>query len=274
MEVAVILVPYDCGYYRQRMGLGPERIFEAGLKPLFAKLGIGFCSERVALDSEYPTEISGAFQLARKVSDRVRACRTEGRFPLVVSGNCNAALGTVSGCGPRHTGIVWFDAHGEATTPETTISGFLDGMPISTILGRAWQALAKTVLGFVPVPGRRVFLVDARAAEPSEVLLLEELGVNRFSKPGELPAKLAAVVKEVEQFYVHVDLDVLDPLEATANQWTPPAGITVDELIRAALAARQTTKITALGIASYDPARDQNGRALAAAVAVVQALIA
>jgi arginase len=197
-----------------------------------------------------------------------------GRFPLVLSGNCNAALGTVSGCGPRSTGVVWFDAHGEASTPETTISGFLDGMPISTILGRAWQTLAKTVPEFVPVPGRRILLVDARAAEPSEVRLLQELGVNRFSTPHELSAQLAPLVNEVDHFYVHVDLDVLDPLLATANQWTPPGGITVDQLIEAVLAVRQTTSVAALGIGSYDPARDQNGRALAAAVDVVQALIA
>src|SRR5215831_11065282 len=159
MDAAVILVPYDCGYYRRRMGLGPERILEAGLKPLFAKMGIGFTAEEVSLETAYPTEITAAFQLARKLADRVRACRAEGRFPIVLSGNCNAALGTVSGCGPENTGIVWFDAHAEATTPETTSSGFLDGMPISTIAGRAWQTLAKTVPGFTPVPGRVIFLI-------------------------------------------------------------------------------------------------------------------
>ena len=273
MEVAVILVPYDCGYYRQRMGQGPERIFEAGLKPLFAKMGVGFRAAEVELEGEYPTEISAAFLLARKVADRVRACRADGQFPIVLSGNCNAAVGTVSGCGADNTGIVWFDAHGEATTPETTISGFLDGMPISTILGRAWQGLANAVPGFAPVPGHRILLVDARAAEPTEVLLLEELGVRRLSKPDELSAKLIPIANQVNQFYVHVDLDVLNPSLATANQWTPPGGITVNELISGVTAAQRTRKIGALGIGSYDPERDQNGRALEAAVSVVQALI-
>jgi arginase len=273
MDAAVFLVPYDCGYYRRRMGLGPERILEAGLKPLFEKLGIGFTAEEVPLETAYPTEIAAAFQLARQLAETVGACRAEGRFPIVLSGNCNAALGTVSGCGPENTGIVWFDAHGEATTPETTVSGFLDGMPISTILGRAWQALARTVPGFTPVPGRRIFLVDGRAAEPAEVLLLEEGGVNRLPKPAELPAKLVEAAKEVKQFYLHVDLDVLDPSVATANQWTPPGGITIDDLVRGVAAARRTAKIGALGMASYDPGCDQDGRALEAAVAAAQALL-
>jgi len=274
MEVAILLVSYDCGYYRKRMGRGPEKIFEAGLKPLFAEMGVAFTAEEIVLESEYPTEISAAFLLARKVADRVRTCRAAGQFPLVLSGNCNAALGTVSGCGTDNTGIIWFDAHGEATTPETTKSGFLDGMPISTILGRAWQTLAKTVPGFSPVPGRRILLLDARAAEPCEALLLEELGVSRLSKPDELPTKLIPIAKQVQQFYLHVDLDVLQPSVATANQWTPPGGITVEELIKALEEARRATKVAALGIGSYDPALDQNGRALEAAVAVVQALLA
>ena len=112
MQVSIILVPYDCGYYRKRMGLGPAKILNTGLKHLFARKGILFATEEIILDSEYPTEISTAFQLARKVAERVRACRMHGRLPIVLSGNCNAAIGTVSGCGTQDSGIVWFDAHG------------------------------------------------------------------------------------------------------------------------------------------------------------------
>src|SRR3712207_7320834 len=42
----------------------------------------------------------------------------EGRFPLVLSGNCTVAIGTVTGCGCDRTGVVWFDAHGEAMRSE------------------------------------------------------------------------------------------------------------------------------------------------------------
>jgi len=93
MEVAILLVSYDCGYYRKRMGRGPEKIFEAGLKPLFAEMGVAFTAEEIVLESEYPTEISAAFLLARKVADRVRTCRAAGQFPLVLSGNCKRRPG-------------------------------------------------------------------------------------------------------------------------------------------------------------------------------------
>ena len=273
MKVRVILVPYDSGHYRKRMGLGPEHLFENGLKTLLSKLEIRFESEEVSLDSAHPAEISAAFELARKVAEKVRRARTEGAFPIVLSGNCNAAVGTVTGCGADGTGIVWFDAHGEATTPETTRSGFLDGMPISTLLGRAWQMLANSVPGFVPVAGNRVLLIDARAAEPAEIALLNDAGVRRLLTPDQLAASLQAVVKEVDQLYLHLDPDVLDPSVAAANQWTSAGGITAEDLIREITTTAQFVKTAALGIASYDPACDPEGRALAVVVDAVAALL-
>lgn len=136
MQVQVILVPYDSGHLRQRMGLGPQRIYEAGLRDLFSRMGAHFVCEEISLGAQYPAEISAAFELCRTLAERVRECKQGGIFPIVLSGNCNAAVGTVSGCGARETGIVWFDAHGESTTPETTSSGLLDGMGISILAGQ------------------------------------------------------------------------------------------------------------------------------------------
>jgi len=87
----------------------------------------------------------------------------------------------VSGCGADTTGIVWFDGHGEATTPETTRSGFLDGMPISILVGRAWHTLAKGRARFSPIPGHRIALFGARDLEAAERTLLEESGVHQIA---------------------------------------------------------------------------------------------
>ncbi len=256
------------------MGCGPERIFESGLKPLFSRIGVEFDSEEVAPGHPFPAEISSAFQLCGKISERVRACREEEIFPIVLSGNCNAAVGTVSGCGPENTGIVWFDGHGEATTTETTRSGFLDGMPISILVGRAWHTLAKSVPGFSPFPGGRILLFGARDLEAAELTLLEESGVQQLATVEQLKRSLCRLTEEVKGVYVHVDLDVLDPKVATANQWTPPNGISLEVLIQAIREVKNHACIAALGIASYDPEVDRDGRALAAAVAVTEAVLA
>src|SRR5690242_2446752 len=160
MNIRVLLVPYDSGRHRERNGLGPHHLV-AAIGPMLTRLGHQVQVDEIALGDAFSVEISTMFALSREIATRVRTSREEGWLPLVLSGNCNASIGTVSGCGSRDTTVVWFDAHGEATTPETTVSGFLDGMGISTLTGQCWQRLAHTVPGFEPVAGDRILLVGA-----------------------------------------------------------------------------------------------------------------
>jgi arginase len=168
---------------------------------------------------------------------------------------------------------VWFDAHGESTTPETTTTGFLDGMPISTLLGRAWPALTKTIPGYAALPGNRIVLFGARDVEPAERILLESAGVLQPTNLQLFTEDLSRLAEQTEQVYIHVDLDVLDPTAATANQWASPNGLTLDDLLRAIAEIPKHSKAAALCIASYDPASDRDARALLAATKILEAVL-
>src|SRR5207247_10352904 len=52
--------------------------------------------------------------------------------PLVLGGCCCAHIGAVEGLAARYgrLGLVWFDAHGDLNTPESSPSGDLWGMPL------------------------------------------------------------------------------------------------------------------------------------------------
>ena len=91
------------------------------------------------------SEIGTAFELNRLLSKEVKAAVGDGMFPMVLSGNCNSCLGTIAGINSGQLGVVWFDAHGEFNTPETTQSGFLDGMPLAMATGRCWKTILKTI---------------------------------------------------------------------------------------------------------------------------------
>src|SRR5262245_29752454 len=136
MDVQCILVPYDSGLRETRMGRGPEKLLE-GLGSL-PELGVVEV-ERIEIAAKFPAETSGTFALAGLLAERVRQAVTLGRFPLVLSGNCFSAVGVLAGLSPDRTSVVWFDCHGDFNTPETTQSGFLDGMGLATALGCCWQ---------------------------------------------------------------------------------------------------------------------------------------
>jgi arginase len=58
--------------------------------------------------------------------------------PVVYAGDCVSIIGVLAGLYRRgvEPTIVFFDAHGDFNTWETTPSGFIGGMPLAMITGR------------------------------------------------------------------------------------------------------------------------------------------
>jgi arginase len=273
MNISAVLAPYDSGHHRQRMGLGPEHLWQS-IAPMLRSKGHATRADVIAVPEGFLTEIATTFSVAQAIAERVHNCQRDGWMPLVLSGNCNAAVGTVSGCGSGTTGVVWFDAHGEATTPDTTRSGFLDGMGISILAGQCWRLLARSVPGFAPLVGEQIVLVGARDIEPDEADVLQRLGVKQVRRAEDLRAALTSLQAQVQidGVYLHIDLDVLDPREATANQWAPPGGLRVASMRDALADVRQMLPIKAVGLASYSPEIDRDGCALRAALTMIDTL--
>ena len=169
MEIRLLLVPYDSGQRNVRMGAGPEHLCAAGLEKHLAAQGHQVDSEVIEPASRnWRAEVQTSFELMRAIAKHVRAARTARRFPVVLSGNCLAAVGVIAGLGPG-TGVIWIDAHGDFNTPQTTTSGFLDGMTLATATGQCWGELARSIEGFEPVPENAVVLLGARDLDPGEV---------------------------------------------------------------------------------------------------------
>jgi len=271
MNIRALLVPYDSGLHRTRMGLGPAGLIES-LTPILSELGHGVAIEEIEMADSPIGEISTTFSLCSSVASRVAEALKSDAFPLVLSGNCNMAVGAIAGCGCATTGVVWFDAHGESTTPETTESGFLDGMGIAILTGACWKKVARRIPNFLPVAGERILLFGSRDVESAEIELLNRTNVQRSSGLAGLQRRIEVMAREVAGIYVHLDLDVLDPTEATANQWATPGGASIELLLKAAQLIRRQVKITGLGIGSYDPNFDRDRKSLYAAAAFARSI--
>jgi arginase len=229
---------------------------------------LGVRTERLTEDAPFLAEIRTAFALHRRLAGRVRAAREAGAFPLVVSGNCNSALGTIAGVGPFDPGIIWFDGHLDARTPESTTTGSLDGMGVATATGRCWTTLAATIPGFAPVAPERMLYVGSRHLDPdlagwitdSGVAMIAADSVRRVGVEAAATPALDALRAWVRRVYLHVDLDVLDPVPAPANELAPPDGLTIEQVEEAIRLIGKRFAIAAAEIASYDPALDRHDR--------------
>jgi Arginase family len=159
MDIQLLLIPYDSSQRAWRCGAGPEHLLRAGLPAHLQRQGHVVTAIHIVEDDPAypPAEIRTAFELARRLATAVRSARTAGHFPLVLSGNCNTAVGTLSGLTPARRATFWFDAHGDCNTPETTTTGFLDGMGLAMTMGLCWDQLGATVPGFQPVAAEATF---------------------------------------------------------------------------------------------------------------------
>ena len=277
--VQLLLVPYDSGRRDWRMGAGPERLMAAGLVPRLEALGYAVECSVVVPESNAPAaEIATAFDLMRLLAVRVRAARAAGRFPLVLSGNCNTAPGTLAGLTPLSRAVFWFDAHGDLNTPETTRSGFLDGMALATAMGWCWRQMTDAVAGFEAVPEGAVLLLGARDFDPPETERLARSAVRVLSpeslRTSRLDHELRTLRPTVEAGYVHCDLDVLDPSQGQANPFPVPSGLSVTEVERAVSAIGQAIPLRAAALAAYAPGYDPDGRVAEAAIRIAQSILA
>jgi arginase len=76
----------------------------------------------------------------RLVAQMVLGACAKGALPNVFSGDCNVSIGVLSGLRRDRVGVVWLDAHPDADTPDTSMTGLFDGMAVATIAGRCWKA--------------------------------------------------------------------------------------------------------------------------------------
>jgi arginase len=278
MRVELLSVPYDSGIRGVRMGAGPDALLASGLPDRLIALGHDVKRTVIELpDGLFLGEVQAAFELNRRLAIAVAAAVARDAFPIVLSGNCITSIATVSGLGGSAHGVVWFDAHADFNTPETTPSGFLDGMALAILTGRCWQPLAKTITGFTPVADDRVMLVGARHLDDDESFLLAETGVIRLtaeSMRNGFRDEIARLGGDAPELYVHVDLDVLDPSEGRANSFAVPGGLSRGELLEAIAEIARASRVRALALTAYEPACDADGRIRDAANDVVVATIA
>ena len=149
--------------------------------------------------------------------------------PLLLSGDCPAALGVAAALQRRHReiAVVWLDAHGDFNTPAITISGYLGGMPVAMLTGRAPELFAGP-LGLRPVPEHNIVLADARDLDPAERDAFAASQVRHIpATVGDFHAALSGL--RGLPVYLHVDVDILDSTEVPGLRFPAGPGPTVGD---------------------------------------------
>jgi arginase family enzyme len=154
--------------------------------------------------------------------------------PLVLGGCCCSHIGAVEALAARHErlGVIWFDAHGDLNTPESSPSGNQWGMPLRIIIDSG------------AVAAQDVALVGARNLDPPEVEFIASAGIH--DDP-------AAVLERVDCVYVAIDADVFDPGELAVFM-PEPEGPTLHALEAQLAQIRAAGTVVGAGLSGLAPA--------------------
>jgi arginase len=226
--VTVIGVPYHLDEYLPNLDLTPEPA-----ELITPELPAGQIWPRLAV----------LYTAVARAVTRDRA--DDGRLVVVACGDCLVALGTVAGlqAAGADPAIVWFDAHGDVQTPETTSSGYLAGMSLRLLTGYRPELIASR-LGLRPVPEDRMVLAGARDLDPPEVAYLDQAQIRRRQV-----ADLTAADLPDGPLYVHVDLDVIDAPQLPGLRYPAPGGPDIGQVADALGMLLGTGRVAAVGIA-------------------------
>ncbi len=210
-------------------------------------------------------------QLAVLVKDTL----TAGLLPVVVGGDHSCAIGTWSGVGAyfasrgQTLGLIWIDAHMDAHTPETTLSGNVHGMPLAVLLGHGYASLVNILTSNPKLKPENVVLIGIRSHEEDEMRLLQQLGVKVYYNHDVALESFSHIFSKawddlssrVDKIGMSIDVDGFDPEFTPGVGTAEPDGIDFDHFIEE-LPNINIAQLAAVEISETNPYLDDEDKTL------------
>ncbi len=251
-SVSILGVPLGYGASMAGVDMGPAALRVARLKQRIAALGYSV-KDLGDLHPQQPDTLPEEHDKLKYVDEISAACEqlaaqveqilTSGSLPIVLGGDHSIAIGSFAGVSSyfrkqqQSIGLIWFDAHADMNTPESTPSGNIHGMPLAALMGVGTPALTN-VAGFSPKLDPKLCAhVGARDIDAGERELIKKLGM-RFFTMREIDERgmnacmneaIAIASKGSAGYAVTFDVDVLDPGDAPGSGTLVRGGLTYRE---------------------------------------------
>lgn len=208
--------------------------------------------------------------LHRPIADFVADSVARGDRPVSIAGDCCTALGVLAGLqrAGLNPALIWFDAHGDFNTWETTPSGFIGGMPLAMLVGRGEQRMAQAV-GLHPFPESLLVLTDARDLDPGEKRALVASRVVHLTDCRSLLDRPL----DSNPLYIHFDTDIINPDDAPAMSYRAQGGPSAADLKSIFRTLAQRGKLAAVSMGTWNPRLDEDGRTRAVCMELLACLI-
>jgi arginase len=262
----LILAPFHLGLEDVAVGAGPKKLLEAGADQILSTRGMPAQVVHTRGTGNPVSDLDAITDINRQIRQAVMEAVDQDSIPVTLAGNCLTCLGTLAGLDTTRLGVVWLDAHGDFHTPESSVTGYLDGMALATALGHCHEELRERTALETPPDERNTLLLGVRDLdEPSETDRLAQsmVAVRPHNRLEDVQDLLEDLRSRVDGIYLHLDIDFLYP-----------GGLSAED--GEALVARVLTALplTAVNLTNFDPAIDRGGANLKAAIGLLRMISA
>lgn len=290
-KLSIIGMPMDLGQMRRGVDMGPSAIRYAGinerLKPLFDEIhdlgDIAIGRPEVVVDKE--SNLRNLDLVAEKstlLAEKVDEAIQSGAFPLVLGGDHSIAIGTLAGVAKhyKNLGVIWYDAHGDLNTAETSPTGNIHGMPLAVSIGLGHSMLTEIGGYFPKVKPENVVIIGARSLDEGERILIKEKGIKVYTMHEIDRMGMAAVMEETIAYlkersdgvHLSLDLDGLDPSECPGVGTPVMGGISYRESHLAMEMLEEAKIITSAEFVEVNPILDEKNKTATVAVELMGSL--
>jgi len=217
--------------------------------------------------------------LASKVSEVVGG----GRFPLILGGDHSIAIGSLAGIAKhyRNLGVIWYDAHADSNTVETSPSGNIQGMPLAASIGVGHPDLIEVGGYRNKVKAEHIVLIGVRDIDPGEREFIDKKQIKTFTSEDVHRIGINNVIDETVSYltskcdgiHLSYDLDVIDPNDSLGVGTPVECGIYLAQNIEAMKLLARYNVITSAEFVEVNPLLDKDGRTVEATVALIRALL-
>ena len=283
-QIRMMGVPLDMGASRRGVDMGPSAIRVAGLEARLEALGHHVTDagnirvEVVETRAEGNRKARYLREIARtctRTGEAVAKALDEGATPLVLGGDHSLAAGSVSGvaehfrkCGEK-IGLLWFDAHSDINTPETSTSGNVHGMPLAALLGLGPEALS-SIYGFSPkIAPENAVLIGVRDIDAAERENIRRAGMAEVYTMRDIDERgmrtvmeeaLRAAGRGTAGYHVSLDMDWIDPEDAPGLGTPVRGGATYREAHLAMEIVADHGRMVSFEIVEVNPVIDEHNR--------------
>lgn len=292
LKMSIIGVPLDHGQSRRGVNMGPSAIRYAGAIDRLEAIGHDVSDEGdiqvgVAKSTEMNTSnlknVNEIIKANTNLAEKVEAVVKGGSFPLVLGGDHSIAIGTLAGLATSYEnlGVIWYDAHADMNTSETSPSGNIHGMPLAVCIGLGDERLVNLHTEGPKVKPENIVIIGARDVDPGERVLIKERGIKVYTmheidKHGMSSVMQDAIAylqsREVDGVHLSLDLDGLDPLYTPGVGTPVPGGISYRESHLAMEMLEESGLITSAEFVEVNPILDVENKTADVAVGLMGSL--